>query len=139
MVRRCAWGCKVMDIRIKTVPFEFQGKTYTICCNMNVLADVQEAFDGDLDRALQRGSSVRSVLEFLAAMLNDSADSNGWPERFTARQLGRMLPAGKNQELFAMVMDLVASSCSNPEEDSVGDDEKNVVTRQSEGLTLPGT
>ena len=138
MVRRCAWGCKVMDIRIKTVPFEFQGKTYTICCNMNVLADVQEAFDGDLDRALQRGSSVRSVLEFLAAMLNDSADSNGWPERFTARQLGRMLPAGK-KELFAMVMDLVASSCSSPEEDSVGDDEKNVVTRQSEGLTLPGT
>lgn len=128
-----------MDIRIKTAPFELQGKTYTLCCNMNVLADVQEAFNGDLDRALQRGTSVRSVLEFLAAMLNDSADSNGWEERFTARQLGRMLPAGKNQELFTMVMDLVASSCASPEEDSVGDEGKNVETRQSEGLTLPGT
>lgn len=128
-----------MDIRLKTVPFEFLGKTYTICCNMNVLADVQEAFDGDLDRALQRGSSVRSVLEFLAAMLNDSADSNGWEERFTARQLGRMLPAGKNQELFTMVMDLVANSCASPESESDEDDEKNAEARQSEGLTLPGT
>ena len=104
-----------MDIRIKTAPFELQGKTYTLCCNMNVLADVQEAFNGDLDRALQRGSSVRSVLEFLAAMLNDSADSNGWPERFTARQLGRIFPAGIYQDLFYMVMDLVESSWASPE------------------------
>lgn len=128
-----------MDIRIKTAPFELQGKTYTLCCNMNVLADVQEAFNGDLDRALQRGSSVRSVLEFLAAMLNDSADSNGWPERFTARQLGRIFPAGKNQDLFTMVMDLVASSCASPENGSDEEDEKNAEARQSEGLTLPGT
>lgn len=128
-----------MDIRIKTAPFELQGKTYSLCCNMNVLADVQEAFNGDLDRALQRGSSVRSVLEFLAAMLNDSADSNGWPERFTARQLGRIFPAGKNQDLFTMVMDLVASSCASPENGSDEEDEKNAEARQSEGLTLPGT
>ena len=128
-----------MDIRLKTIPFAFQGKTYSLCCNMNVLADVQEAFSGDLDRALQRGSSVRSVLEFLAAMLNDSADSNGWDERFTARQLGRMLPAVKNQELFTMVMDLVANSCASPESESDEADEKNGEARQREGLTLPGT
>lgn len=128
-----------MDIRIRTAPFELQGKTYTLCCNMNVLADVQEAFNGDLDRALQRDSSVRSVLEFLAAMLNDCADSNGWSERFTARQLGRIFPAGKNKELFTLVMDLVASSCASPENGSDEEDEKNAEARQSEGLTLPGT
>lgn len=122
-----------MDIRLKTMPFEFEGKTYDLCCNMNVLADVQEAFGGDLDKALQSGSSVRSVLEFLAAMLNDAADSKGWPERFTARMLGRKFPAGKNKTLYSMVMTLVASSCANAEEDTeAADDEKNGETRQSQ-------
>ena len=132
-----------MDIRLKTIPFEFEGKTYTLACNMNVLADVQEAFGGDLDAALQAKSSVRSALEFLAAMLNDSADSNGWHERFTARQLGRKIPARNNLELFSMVMDLVANACADPDAgaDTPGEDEKNGETRQSENAesTLSGT
>lgn len=132
-----------MDIRLKTIPFEFEGKTYNLSCNMNVLADVQEAFGGDLDAALQTKSSVRSALEFLAAMLNDSADSNGWPERFTARQLGRKIPARNNLRLYTMIMDLVINACADPDADAgtPGDDEKNGETRQSENAesTLPGT
>ena len=31
-----------MDIRLETMPFELDGKTYQLRCNMNVLADVQE-------------------------------------------------------------------------------------------------
>ena len=129
-----------MDIRMKTAPFEFEGKTYTICCNMNVLADVQEAFGGNLDQALSGKNTVRSVLEFLAAMLNDAADSAGWPERFTARQLGRKLPATNNQGLYIMVMDLVANACADPDGGAGdGDDEKNGMTRQGAESTLPGT
>ena len=40
------------DIRLKTMPYDYRGRTYTLACNMNVLADVQADFNGDLqDRA----------------------------------------------------------------------------------------
>ena len=77
------------DIRLEEVPFELDGKTYKLRCNMNVLADVQEAYNGDFTQALSEKNGLKSVLIFLAAMLNDYADEMGWPERYTARQLGR--------------------------------------------------
>lgn len=77
------------DIRLEEMPFELDGKTYKLRCNMNVLADVQEAFDGDFTEALSEKNTLKSTLIFLAAMLNDYADDMGWEERFTARQLGR--------------------------------------------------
>ena len=77
------------DIRLEEVPFELDGKTYKLRCNMNVLADVQEAYNGDFTEALKEKNSLKSVLVFLAAMLNDYADEQGWQERFTAKQLGR--------------------------------------------------
>lgn len=76
---------------MKEIPFELDGKRYKLRCNMNVLADVQEAYDGDFMESLNSRQSMKSVLEFLAAMLNDYADEMGWPERFTAKQLGRKL------------------------------------------------
>ena len=81
-----------MDIRLQQEPFEINGKTYMLRCNFNVLADVQEAFDGDFLAALDSAHSYRGVLEFVAAMLNDYADEQGWPERFTGKQVGRFLP-----------------------------------------------
>lgn len=129
-----------MDIRMKKTPFAFKEKTYSLCCNMNVLADVQEAFDGNLGQALSGKNTVRSVLEFLAAMLNDAADSEGQPERFTARQLGREIPASMHQEVFTMVMDLVANACADPDDSTGGgDDGKNGMTRQGVESTSPGT
>ena len=88
------------DIRLEEVPFELDGKAYLLRCNMNVLADVQEAYDGDLTAALSEKNTFKSVLTFLAAMLNDYADEQGWQERYTAKQLGRKfkrfdLPAEK--------------------------------------------
>lgn len=85
------------DIRMKEVPFEFEGRTYTLRCNMNVLADVQEAYNGDITPALSTRGTLRSSLEFLAAMLNEDADLRGLfasgelTKRFTARELGRKL------------------------------------------------
>lgn len=78
-----------MDIRLLTLPFELDGKTYKLRCNMNVLADVQEAYGGDLTAALDDKGTLHSVMTFLAAMLNDYADEMGWPERWTVRELGR--------------------------------------------------
>lgn len=79
------------DIRLETMPFEYDGKTYVLRCNMNVLADVQDENDGNIAAALDERHPVKSVLSFLAAMMNDYADEMHWPERFTARQLGRNL------------------------------------------------
>lgn len=101
-----------MDVRLKTEPFALNGKVYNICCNMNVLADVQEAYGGDFRNALNNPTSLRTSLVFLAAMLNDAADTNGWPERFTAKDLGRMLPvsASSIQKITDVVRLLVTSS-----------------------------
>ena len=91
------------DIRLKEIPFVFEGRTYILRCNMNVLADVQAAYGGDLSPALSGRGTMRSVMEFLAAMMNDYADEQGWfnPDAvsgvpilqasFTARKLGRNL------------------------------------------------
>ena len=50
----------MIDMRLERVPFEFDGHTFQLCCNMNVLADVQEAFDGKISEALSGKAGVRS-------------------------------------------------------------------------------
>lgn len=97
------------DIRLKTADLEIGGKTYTLRCNNNVLADVQEAF-GSMSEALSGRHGIRTAMTFLAAMLNDDADLQGWPERFTARTVGRMIPPAEMTQLEATVMELVASA-----------------------------
>lgn len=103
------------DIRLEEIPFELDGKTYLLRCNMNVLADVQEAFGGTIGGALSGESVNRSVMEFMAAMLNDYADEQGWPDRFTARQLGRMLPLHVVKRLD--IMGLVTRSITPPDDE----------------------
>ena len=77
------------DIRLEELPFEIDGKRYLLRCNMNVLADVQQEYGGDLSKALEGDSTLKSVTVFLAAMLNDYADEQGWTERWTPRSVGR--------------------------------------------------
>ena len=96
------------DIRLEEIPFEFDGKRYMLRCNMNVLADVQEAYGGDFGKALAVKNSTGSAMEFLAAMLNDYADEQGWPEHWTARQVGRKIGIRENPS--QMVMGLVLRS-----------------------------
>ena len=95
-------------IRLEEVPFELDGKTYKLRCNMNVLADAQEFFDGDFSEAIGTRNTFKSVTVFLTAMLNDYAEEMGWEERFTPRQLGRRLQ--KNQVPAEKIMKLVARS-----------------------------
>lgn len=107
------------DIRLESMPFELGGRTYELRCNMNVLADVQELHNGDFAAAMT-GDPVRSALEFLAAMLNDYADEQGWPERFTAKELGRILaprelPMGRITEIMALVIRAITPASAPPE------------------------
>lgn len=102
-----------MDIRQKTLPFVFEGRTYKLTCNMNVLADVQEASGGTISTAFDGKRGMKNALMFLAAMMTDYADemdwrdSSGYPLEFTWRALGRVLrpeavPAAK---IFSLVID----------------------------------
>ena len=46
-------------------------------------------FSLDISKALEGDSALKSVTVFLAAMLNDYADEQGWAERWTPRSVGR--------------------------------------------------
>ena len=68
-----------MDIRQKTDTLTVGGKSYTITCNFNVLADVQAQYGGNLVAALREATTkpLHTALVFAAAMLNDAADAEG--------------------------------------------------------------
>ena len=76
-----------MSLKLEQIPYEFEGKTYMLRCNMAVLEDIQEAHGGDLGEALNPEKAINSAVEFLTAMLNDYAEDMEWPERWTPRQL----------------------------------------------------
>ena len=92
------------DIRIKTAPFEWRGEKIKLCCNMNVLADVQEAYGGDISRAF-KGSPVRATLTFLTAMINDATDGD-----LTVREVGREIPVSELGYISGVVLPLVSDA-----------------------------
>lgn len=92
------------DIRLEELPFDLDGKRFLLRCNMNVLADVQELHGGMVSEALNGGKPTESILEWMAAMLNDYADEQGWPERYTVKSLGRKISLAMVKELDVMGM-----------------------------------
>ncbi len=80
-----------MDIRLPEKKFHYKDRDYILRCNMNVIADVQEMCDGKLGPALDDHASLKGVLVWLAAMMNDYADEQGWEDYtpYTGKTLGR--------------------------------------------------
>ena len=113
------------DIRLKKHLFEYGGKTYELSVNMNVLADLQELHDGDLNAVLQKKRTMKTVFEIAAASMNDYADGKGWPERATAKELGRTLGMGGFKRLCEPMMDMLIAAIRDPgdkepEEEKIG-------------------
>lgn len=121
------------DIRLKTADVTVGGRTYKICCNMNVLADVQEMYDGNMSKALE-DTTANGMRNFLTAMVNDARDSLG-EGPLTAKQVGREI-SFSNAKKTVMPLILAAFVPSEnkqqeePEEKENGD-EKNSMTTQS--------
>lgn len=104
-----------MDIRLESMPFRIGGKEYQLRCNFNVLADVQEAYGGDMIAAMTE-NPMKSVLVFLASMLNDYADEMGWPERFTPKGVGRK--CSMSDIPVYKIMEMVVRAITPPEADA---------------------
>nr|DAO28436.1 MAG TPA: tail tube protein [Caudoviricetes sp.] len=125
------------DVRQKTAEYEYAGRIYNLTCNMNVLADVQEEYDGDLMRALRSVTSFKSTLRFLAAMLNDAAETqdlrgeDGKLLRVTARELGRKLTMTQTTDAAQLITKLIMAAmperedAEKPKQDSGGNQPKN--------------
>ena len=109
------------EIRLKETPFSFAGREYRLRCNFNVIADVVEACGGELPNVFDKRTQLETGREFLAAMLNDYADEQGWPEHYTAKQLGRKL-GGQMAVLMGPVMQLVLSALYEQREDADGEE-----------------
>lgn len=113
-----------MDIRLKSEKYTMGEREYTLTCNMNVLAEVQEQNGGDLLGALDGKRSMRTALLVGAAMLNDCAEENGWPERYTEKTLGRKIPPKDSVKFSAMVEALLAAALMGDDHEEE-DTEKN--------------
>lgn len=123
-----------MDIRLKTAPYTFDGMEMTLCCNMNVLADVQEYFDGSFGRALEKRRTLQANIVFLTAMINDYLDSIGSTKRYEVREVGRKLPTlpAATRELSDIITCLVSSALIKKEKNE--DEEKNLNATQNPNL-----
>ena len=104
------------DIRLPTAEYELNGKKYTLVANMNVLAEIQEANNGDLLDVFSGKHILRSGLMIGAAMLNEAAAIAGDSDRFTPQSLGRMIKPSESTAFAKMAIDLVLRALSNEEE-----------------------
>lgn len=123
-----------MDIRLKSIPLEFDGETYQLTVNMNVLADVQEENGGDLRAVFGKKRIFAGLLAFLSAAINEAADAKGLQKRYTPRQVGRLLTPEQFFALQTPMMELVAAALGTgaPEDPSETEEDaaKNPETTQ---------
>lgn len=112
----------------KTVDYEYEGKKYRLTCNMAVIGDVQEAYNGKLLQALNQTGGYKSTLTFLAAMLTDAADSQGIKDEygiplvFTAREVGRKLTLREVNEIGQQIWPLIEDAVMGKQDDDAQED-----------------
>ena len=134
------------DIKPREVAWRFDGRDWVLRCNNNVLAEVQEINGGDFSPILSTKRTLKSILQLLAAMLNDYADEQHWTDEdgfaisYTEKQLGRRLPLSALNKLAPKVMELAIRAVRADEAGETPADEKNAETRQEEAAvsTSPG-
>lgn len=137
----------MMDVRLKTMPYEIDGHKLTLSCNMDVLAELQ-AQDDDLGQLLESRRSMRNYLRLMAAMINSELRRQGVDAAYTDGDLGRRISFREfrknNHAVFAMLVSAVIVDDpeeAEPKTEQPEADEKNAVTSKDDGAasTLPGT
>lgn len=112
-----------MDLRLKTLPFEYGGHKLQLCCNFNVLADLQAA--DELDEMLDEKRSFRNFTRLLAAMVNEAANAAGLDLSVTDREIGRTVSWKEFRRIQGDVFGLLFAAVLAPDDDeSVPDEDK---------------
>ena len=127
-----------MDLRLKTLPFEYGGHTLQLCCNFNVLADLQAA--GELEEMLDEKRSFRNFTRLLAALVNEAANAAGLDLSVTDREIGRAVSWKEFRRiqgdvfglLFAAVMDPDDDEAEQPEEETTEEETTEEETTEEE-------
>lgn len=119
-----------MYLQPKPLPFEHGGKTYQLYVNMNVLADLQELHGGTIDPLLSRKRTMKNIFETVAAAMNEYAYDQGWPERFTSHDVGKMMTAKRFGEIADRIIEMIFQAVYEP--DTERPDEAQPTENQSE-------
>nr|DAF17080.1 MAG TPA: tail tube protein [Caudoviricetes sp.]DAM87412.1 MAG TPA: tail tube protein [Caudoviricetes sp.] len=120
------------DIKPREVAWRFDGRDWVLRCNNNVLAEVQIVNGGNFGPVLSRKRTLKSVLQLLAAMLNDYADEQKWVDEkgfaitYTEKQLGRRLSYDTVDRLAPDIMRMTILAVNET------DDEKKAETMEAE-------
>lgn len=134
------------DVKPREVAWRFDGRDWVLRCNNNVLAEVQEINGGEFSPILSRKRTLKSILQLLAAMLNDYADEQKWVDekgfaiRYTEKQIGRRLSYDTVDRLAPDIMRMTILAVRDAAAENSSADEKNAETRQEEAAvsTSPG-
>ena len=113
------------DIRLKKEKMQLDGREFELCCNFNVIADI-EAYLGEFGQILNMPPMAAARIA-LSCMMNEYADMQGWKESWTPRQAARFLPTDSTElnKSVAAIMDLVKDAVLAHEVDSAGEEGKN--------------
>lgn len=109
-----------MDVRLKTLPFEYGGHKLQLCCNFNVLADLQ--YTGELEEMLDEKRSFRNFTRLLAAMINEAANAAGLDLSVTDREIGRTVKWKQFQRIKSDVFGLLFAAVIDPDDDGAEPD-----------------
>ncbi len=101
------------DLKMPEIMFTFEGRDFILRCNMCVVDAVTDLYGGD-PAAMFSDRTSKSVMAWLAAMMNDYAEAQEWPDfkPYTAKGLSRKLKP--NPEFLKEVMELVIASIGGP-------------------------
>lgn len=103
-----------MDLRLKTLPFEYGGHKLQLCCNFNVLADLQAT--DELEQILDQKQSFRSFTRLLAALVNEAADAAGLDFSVTDREIGRAVSWKEFRRIQRDVFGLLFAAVMAPDD-----------------------
>ena len=100
--------------------FSFEGRDYTLRCNVCVYEVVSDQCGGDLMTLYDAKKPFEGVLTWLAAMLNDYAEDQDWPDfvPYTAKQLSKKF-SPRDRGFLEDVMNLVTKSLTGKNLDEI--------------------
>lgn len=123
-----------MDLRLKTLPFEYGGHKLQLCCNFNVLADLQAT--GELEDMLDQKQSFRNFTRLLAALINEAANAAGLDLSVTDREIGRAVSWKEFRRIQGDVFGMLFAAVLAPDDDEAKPDDDEAEPTEEEAKNV---